>query len=50
MVGSGIWRKTVKNVKNRKYTPWNWSKARKLKIMENEKNTLYGVKYGKHTE
>jgi hypothetical protein len=34
------------SMENDQYTLWNWSKARKLKIMENEKNALYGVKYG----
>jgi len=42
-----IWRETVKNLKNGKYTLLNGNMARKLKNVENETQTLYWLEYGK---
>ena len=46
-VGPGVWRETLKNVKNVKYTLWTWSMAIKLKNEENETKTLYDLENGK---
>ena len=40
-IGPVIWRETVKNVKNEKYTLLDGNMARKLKNLENETQTLY---------
>ena len=39
-IGPVIWRETVKNVKNEKYTLLDGNMARKLKNLENETQTL----------
>ena len=46
-VGPRIWRETLKNVENEKYTQQTWTMARKLKKVENETQTLFDLEYGK---
>ena len=44
-----MWRETVKNVKNEKYTLWDLEygeKTKKKKILENETQTLCDLPYG----
>ena len=50
MVGPGIWRETLKNVKKVNVQSRTWNMVEKLENHENEKHTLQDLEYGKKTD
>ena len=46
MIGRELWRETLKNMKNEKYSLQELQYGKKVKIMENEKHTRQDVKHG----